>query len=94
MIKKVAYVGLLGVSFYLGSCQKEPSSLDTSSENVSYTVVQRNDTLYLQTPTALHKINELDQVGSVYHRLSGLLHEDPSEVRRSLDILKSLHEPR
>lgn len=94
MIKQITYLGLLGVSFYLGSCQKEVPSVDASSENSSYAVIQRNDVLYLRTPTALHRINELDQVGSVHHRLSGLLHENPGEVRRSLDILKSLHEPR
>jgi hypothetical protein len=96
MIKPLSSISALVLSFYIGRITADSEISETYSEGMpnQYSVVFNDEAYFLQTPGGFHRINEFDQVGSIYYRMSGLMHENPRELRSALRSLKNLHELR
>jgi hypothetical protein len=80
LLRPITYALAIGLGIWIGSRSKDKP----------YQTRQIDDQWYLETPTTTLPI-EQDQVGTLEHRLYGILNEEPAKVQYTLEKITGKH---
>ena len=82
-MRKIIYIGLIAASYLAGRMQFETKEIKTKEINHNWYLITENNKIPL-----FNSYNNI-QLGSVKYRLEGLLEEEPSELTRNINKIRT-----